>query len=643
MYRRLIVLLTVSFPPLLTAEDTTRVFRLHDVVVTGTRSAVAAEQLPSSVIVADSGDIGRINGTSIADIIRNVSGLSLRSYGGNGALQSVSVRGMGSDYSLILVDGQRYTMHQISTVDVGILTVNEIERIEIANGGNSSVYGSNAIGGVINLITKKPEKRLSAEAEISAGSFGSSGFRISLGGGGETFAVRGALQSLSGRNDFDFYYDDGSSRRRLRRTGADYDVKNASLAARSIISKSAVTNISVRYTDADRGQPSAVTNSIQDNRARIHDRDVFFGIATEYEPSSKITLSLPVSYHHNRQTYSDPKLIINNVPLTAQYENTAAAFSPYVSVSFSPGHSIDAGSEISLATIVSNEVRSARRELVSVFIASRHTFLLPLEVVLFPSVRYDRFSDTDGDVSPRIGLNIGVLSEPLFRLRASAGKNYRVPTFNDLYWIDGGNPLLRPERSVNYDAGFVAGIRDDHFSVAGELNYFAIEARDKIVWQPATNAFWSPKNLQSVSSTGWEFSVRLDAFDGLISVNYRHNVLRALKTSAESPNDDTQNKILPFVPQEYAAVNAGTAFSGFSANVSYAFTGYRYETSDNNPRFILPTFETVDMNVSQLIDTPNFSIRLKAEINNITDTEYQHISGYPVPLRHYRLSAEVFI
>ena len=548
---------------------------------------------------------------------------------------------MGSDYSLILVDGQRFTMHQISTVDVGIIMINEIERIEIANGGNSSIYGSNAIGGVINLITKKPKDGFSAEAGISAGSYGTSGYRISLAGGGDTFAIRGAVQSFTGRNDFDFYFDDGTGRRRLNRSGADYDVKNVTLAARSIIEENAVTNISIRYTDADRGQPSAVTNSVQDNRARIHDRDLFFSVTTEYEPALSFTLSFPVSYHYNRQTYFDPKLIINNEPLSAHYENTATEFSPYVSMVFSPAHRIDAGSEISVATITSNEVRSARRELWSLFAASRHTFLLPFEVVLFPSVRYDHFSDTDGDMSPKIGMNIGILNEPLFRVRASAGKNYRVPTFNDLYWIDGGNPNLKPERSVNYDAGVVAGIHTEQFDVSITADYFAIDARDKIVWQPGQNGLWSPKNLQSVSSKGWEMSAGFNAFDNLFKLTYHHTVAQTIKVSADTPNDDTQNKILPFVPQEYASISVGSAFSGFSVNVLYSYTGYRFETADNNPRYILPTFETVDMNISQAIALPVISFRIRAEINNITNAEYHHISGYPLPLRNYRLSTEV--
>ena len=623
------------------SEDTTRIFRLNDVVVTGTRSAVVVEQLPSSVVVADSGDIDRINGISIADVIRNVSGLSLRSYGGNGALQSLSVRGMGSDYSLILVDGQRYTMHQISTVDVGIMTINEIERIEIANGGNSSIYGSNAIGGVINLITKKPKNGFSAEAGASVGSFGSSGYRISLGSGGEIFSFRGAVQSFTARNDFDFYFDDGTGRRRLHRSGADYDIKNVALAGRSIIEEKAVTNISIRYTEADRGQPSAVTSSVQDNRARINDRDLFFSVAAEYEPASSVTLSFPVSYHYNRQTYFDPKLIINNTPLDAHYENTAAAFSPYVSMAFSPAHRSDAGSEISVATITSNEVRSARRELLSLFAASRHTFLLPFEVVLFPSVRYDHFSDTDGDISPKIGVNIGILNEPLFRVRASAGKNYRVPTFNDLYWIDGGNPNLKPERSVNYDAGVVAGIRTERIDVSITADYFVIDARDKIVWQPGQNSLWTPKNLQSVSSKGWEISAGVNAFENLFMFAYHHTVAQTIKVSADIPDDKTQNKIMPFVPQEFASISVGSAFSGFSVNVLYTYTGYRFEMADNNPRYILPTYETVDMNISQAIVLPVISFRIRAEINNVTNTEYQHISGYPLPLRNYRLSTEV--
>ena len=151
---KLIVTLSIiCFTLTYSADDSTRVFRLNDVVITGTRTTVAIEKLPSSVQVLDSLELAQSNGTSLADKLMNIAGITLRSYGGNGSLHSVSVRGMGSDYALILVNGQRFTTFQISTVDVGIFSLNEVERIEIAGGGASSLYGADAVGGVINIIT----------------------------------------------------------------------------------------------------------------------------------------------------------------------------------------------------------------------------------------------------------------------------------------------------------------------------------------------------------------------------------------------------------------------------------------------------------------------------------------------------------
>ena len=92
-------------------EDSTRVFRLNDVVVTGTRTAIAIEKLSSSVQVVDSVMIAQSNGISVADVLKNSAAISLRSYGGNASLQSVSIQGMNSDYSLILLNGQRFTTY----------------------------------------------------------------------------------------------------------------------------------------------------------------------------------------------------------------------------------------------------------------------------------------------------------------------------------------------------------------------------------------------------------------------------------------------------------------------------------------------------------------------------------------------------
>ena len=620
-------------------EDSARVYRMSEIVVTGTRTAIAVERLSSAVQVINSLDLSRSNGSQLADKVKTASGIAFRSYGGNGSLQSVSVRGMGSDYTLVLLDGQRYTTYQIGTVDLGIFSTHDVERIEIARGGNSSMYGADAVGGVINIITKKPSGKLSASASSSLGSFGLEHYRLSAGGGTDDLSIRGSLDVHHASNGFPFWYNDGGTTVSLFRQGADYSMINGSVSALSIVTENVVTTGSVRYSDSERGQPLAVTSRFQNNASRIHDRDVFALSSTEFKYSEQTGFILPISFHHNRQTFSDPRLVIGGVPVSSFYENSNIGIAPLVNYAFSDDHRLTAGSDFVAASITSNEVFTTRRKQFSWFVSSQHR--LPFDINLYPSVRYDMFSDVQGDISPKLGVNIGILEVPVVRIRASYGKNYRVPTFNDLYWIDGGNPNLNPEHSLSLDAGIIGGFQNENFNVGAEVSYFSIDAKDKIVWLPGAFGRWSPKNLQSVSSTGIELSVTLNVLDDLLTVAYHHQFTSTVKTSADVPNDPTQNKQLPYVPQEMATVAVGSTVGQFSANLLFAFTGFRYESPDNDTRYILPSYGTVDINASYAFVFNSFSIIVRSEINNLFNKDYQLVTGFPIPLRNYVFAAEV--
>ena len=630
------------FGILLSEEDTTRVFTIGEIVVTGNRAPVAIEKLASSVRVLDSAALAQSNGFSVADAARNSAGVFMRSYGGNGALQSISIRGMGSEYSLILVNGQRYTTYQISTVDLGIFSLMDVERIEIASGGNSSLYGADAVGGVVNIITKKPSGKIQASVAGSIGSFGLSGYQMSIGDGDEQFSLRGSVRMENARNDIDFNFDDGVTNQALRRDGADYSVKNYSLSSSAIVSRNTVAHVSVRHSDAERGQPSAVTSISQNNLARIHDRDVFSAVAFEIQQSKNLQCSLPFSFHYNHQTYSDPNLLIGHSSVSSYYRNRIANFTPIATFLISEGNRIVTGIDAAFASLASNELKTSTRTQLSGFFSSEHHFYIPLEIIVYPSLRYDSFSDTKGDVSPKIGANIGILNAPVLRFRSSYGKNYRVPTFNDLYWLQGGNPNLQPERSLSFDAGVLLGL-ECFGKIEIEANYFSIQAKDIIVWQPSIGGIWSPKNLQSVSSTGIELSASARLWDDALCIRYAGNYLQAVKTSADFPNDMTQNKYLVYLPQQTSTFTVGSSMQNISAALTYSFTGFRFASQDNDPRFILPTFEKVDANVSYQLSAKQFVCKVKVEINNFFNAKYQLISGYPMPMRNATLTTEFTI
>ncbi len=394
-------------------------------------------------------------------------------------------------------------------------------------------------------------------------------------------------------------------------------------------------------SDADRGQPSVVTGIIQNNRARINDRDLFVNSTSEISVHDRFSLSIPVTYHFNRQRYRDPNIVIAGQELSSFYENTILSVSPNAKYALSPEHHLIVGSEVSRAGIESNEVVSTERNQISLYYSSHHRWTVPFDITLFPSIRYDAFSDIRGDISPKIGVNILLLQHPLLRFRSSIGKNYRVPTFNDLYWIDGGNANLTPERSVSFDAGIISDVDGESYKTRFEVNYFSIHAKDKIVWMPGSKGIWSPKNLQTVQSTGVELTLSGSVLDGLVNGQYRQTVLTTLKTSADYPNDPSQNKILPYVPQQYSALIIGSSYKHYSVNVLYSITGYRYETADNNARFILPTHDTYDVNASALFEFQQFSLRIKGEMNNLFDKAYELVTDYPMPLKNYLFSLEI--
>jgi iron complex outermembrane receptor protein len=596
------------------------------------------QELPSSVQVMDSTALHLLNGISIADKLKHSAGLNVRTYGGTGALQSISVRGMGSDYSLILVNGVRFTTFQIGTVDLGIFSAQDVERVEIANGGSSALYGADAVGGVINIITKQPSARFFASAAHTAGSFGLSGTELTAGGGDDGLFLRGSLGMRRAANRFGFTLNDGSGTTSLKRTGADFVTRNASISIQRLFSDEIISTVMLRYGGADRGQPAAVTGPVQANSARINDKDIFLNSVTVISFERTDHLTVPVSYHFNRQTYSDPSVVTGGIPLDAYYENSVFSTGPVYHVQITAGHTVTAGAELAAARIYSNELRPSRREQYSSFISTEHRFHSPVELILFPSVRYDAFSDIDGGISSKIGMNAGIMKEPVLRLRGSIGRNYRVPTFNDLYWLDGGNPDLTPEQSVSGDAGLIAGTQNEYFSADLDVGIFRIDANNKIVWRPAQNARWSPVNVQSVSSTGFELSAAVNVLDNMLAVRYHHTRLRAVKTSADGPNDATVNKFLPYVPKETATISVSTAAMGFTAGVLYSFTGFRFETADNDPRYILPTIETVDANLSYTIVTSTVSMTVRGEVNNLTDQNYQMITGYPLPMRNYAVT-----
>lgn len=165
------------------------IYTLPDVVVTPTRVPMPAEQASSTVTVITGEEIQQRQQRDIVEVLREVPGLSVVQSGGRGSQTSIFIRGAGSRHTVVLVDGIQVSDPSVpnNAFDFAHLTTDLIERVEVVRGPQATIYGADAIGGVINIITRRGAGPLTAFAELEAGSFATFNQRAGLSGGTDLY------------------------------------------------------------------------------------------------------------------------------------------------------------------------------------------------------------------------------------------------------------------------------------------------------------------------------------------------------------------------------------------------------------------------------------------------------------------------
>ena len=140
-------------------QDTSKLKRMDEVVVTATKTEESVKDIPNAVIVKDSIDIEDSGAKSIGQLLANEQGIDLRTRGDYaGATEEIHIRGMGADGTQVLVNGVVVNSPSLGSANLNGLPMNNIERVEVVKGAGSLLYGTSAMGGIVNIITKRPEK-----------------------------------------------------------------------------------------------------------------------------------------------------------------------------------------------------------------------------------------------------------------------------------------------------------------------------------------------------------------------------------------------------------------------------------------------------------------------------------------------------
>lgn len=573
------------------------------------------------------------NGERLSDILQSAGGIFIKSYGNGSSLQTISINGLETEQTLVLLNGSKLNSYQNAQIDLSLISKDNIERIEIVNNGYSSLYGSEAIGGVVNIITTQSDGRLGLGVTGQTGSYGYRRISLNMNNSFGKLYLNAGVSNEESDDDFSYYFDEGKQKILKSRLNNSYSFRNVYADMKYALTGDQSLSYYTSFMEAKRNTPGTETGTAPSN-TKQDDRDWNNIIVYENQMNDRFSIRSESNFQNNLMNYFDEPFI------NSYYKNIVLANRSELEYN-SDIFSITGGYDLTYATINSNElVTDINRYQTGFFAASE--IVITDKIKLFPSARLDNVSDIDQtNAAGKLGVIIKPFDDTELYIRGNIGNNYAAPTFNQLYWRTGGNPNLKTQRSFNVDAGFVYRFKFI-FDITFDFNYTCIDFNDKIVWQPGPNGIWSPVNVDKTRSDVLAFDFKADKHitDELsmnLGVNYTYS--QSVKKNGKYPGDPSVDKQLIYIPRELSKTNFGISYKDAGINLYYRFIGKRYTDFDNT-RF-LPAVDLLDGNIYYSYSIWKLKMQAKVEVNNILDTDYQIMPGYPMPLRNFKIGLSI--
>lgn len=585
---------------------------LDTVVVTATRTAQTQDETLASVTVIDREQIERLQPASLTDLLRGVAGVTVSNNGGPGKASALMLRGSETDHVLLLIDGVKMGSATLGGTYIQDLPLALIERIEIVRGPFSSLYGSEAIGGVVQIFTRRPKGSFAPYVSVSFGSHHASGASAGFGGSGEH-----AWGSLT------LAYDETDGFNACRGFGAprfvgcytdepDIDgYRNRSMSAQGGYRFNAQWEAEVH---AMRAEAHTWFDGSTSNETRTAQQTLSGRM--RYKASDAFALSVDVGSNTDLSDNFYEGAYVN----TFDTHRRVASMQADIALG---GGLASVGMDWQREHIDSNATYPVTSRW------NRAGFLQWQQSMGAHSVQASvRRDDNEQFGGKTTGSALwGWDFTDALRLTASYGTAYKAPTFNELYYPQFGNPALRPETSRSSELG----LRGEHEVLSWSLNVFQTEVENLIAFDPmlvdADHPYGGPNNIGQARIRGAEITAQA----ALAEWTLRGNA--TWLDPRDSGNGANHGNLLPRRAQRSARLDADRRFGDFSVGATAYAVGARYDDPANTKR--LAGYATLDLRCSwQFSD----AWRLQAAANNVTDRRYETAAYYNQPGRNYQVT-----
>jgi outer membrane cobalamin receptor len=597
------IFIAITSSPAVAQERTTK---LNEVIVTATKTEKDPNDVTQPVSVISGEEIRKSGATNVATAVQNATSVYIDSYGTPGSVQSVSIRGAASAQVLVLVDGIRMNSPRDGGFDLSLIpvSIDDIDRIEVLRGPGSALYGSDAMGGVINVITKKPTATQNT-IKVTAGNnrYGD----IFLGNSGRNDQV---YYSMSGN----YVTSDGY------RENSDLDQWVYGGKLGYDISRTSSVEVSANFLNNEVGSPGSTIFGLTPNARQKDDNSV---LAALFKTDISTALNLKLSWYSKRDilSFKDPDTIdmitLQPEPTDNRYDTRSEGGEAQLSWLIADWNQLTMGYDLRKDRLDSSDAQNGSanhsESLYAYYLQDEISIGEPLIIVI--GGREDHHSVYGKKSSPKASARYYIKSTGTI-IRASYGKSFRAPTFNDLYfnttWAV-GNPNLKPESAEEYEGGIEQKLGNDAFL---KFAAFDRKVKDLIQWDWLVFPM-QVNNIGRAHIRGYEAEAGYDLANALFaSINYTYT----------NPVDETTGAKLYTIP-ESVIKGILTYYPEKSVYVTLQGRAVHYYAV---PGASARRYEVMDIRSADKIwKTGEFFV----SITNIFKRNYEVVPGYPMPSR----------
>ena len=574
--------------------DTSATTDIETLEITTSRYQRSADEILASVVVIDRSDINSIQPQSISDLLKTVAGIDITNQGGAGQQSSIFTRGTNSGHTLILVDGARIGSATLGSTSLATIPTYQIERIEVIKGARASLYGSDAIGGVIQIFTRQLNGG-EYQASVQMGSDNLQSFGgavgISHGNGATTLSI--SHDKSDGFDAIKTYEEDDDG----------YDRVNIAIKGQQLLSEQLTLSWLGRLDDGGYdydttwgGNETEYKNHVLQGKVNYQQGKFAHEVALSQSRDYDIAFGNGISKEDGDFFETDK----NQLAWVSQYTASEAL-------------NLSIGGDFYREDINTQvEYDDTSRDVYAVFISGLYQksgFIGEL------STRYDDVERIDPEVTYNLG--IGYHFSDLLFASVNAASGFKAPSFNDLYYPtsawSGGNKDLVSETSDSVELI----VRSQFAGVNTQVSVYSTDIDNLIDWAPDENGFWQPENIASAEIDGAEINVSKDFGSADINLGYAYVDAKDANTGERLERRARHNGNLA----------ASFIFANWRLNAAYEYHGSRFDSGNK-----LDAYQLVNLGANYKI---NEQWQLQVKANNVFDEEYENVFNYNTPDAQY--------